>query len=173
MQESSYSIYLYARWFIVNGTASLAACLAGVLLLLHTSSTIVMLCLLFLIPVFAGIMILNIIPLFTLRKPCITCTPEGILLRLQLQPTQQDGNSYLSTVHSFIPWTNIHGIYLLRKKRWHTGQAGVLRINYSINAHASQASCHFEIFVNQLNVHPESMYNTLMGLYNRYRPVNY
>lgn len=173
MQESNYKIYLYPRWFITNATASLVALLACILALLHTSGTYVMFCLLFLVPVFAGIAIMNIIPLFSLRKPCIICTAAGIVLRLQLQPAQQDDNSYLRTIQAFIPWKNIHGIYLLQKKRWYARHTGVLRINYSINPHASQASRHFEIFVNQLNAHPESMYNTLMGLYSKYRPVNH
>lgn len=172
MQENNYKIYLYPRWFITNAIAALAVSVAGVILLLHTSSLYVTLILLFLIPVFAGIMILNVIPLFSIRKPCIICTSAGISVRLHLQPVQHDGHSHLGNLQTFIPWENIHGIYLLRRKRWYARYKGVLRINYSINSHASQASRHAEIFVNQLDVHPESMHNTLTALFSKYRPVN-
>lgn len=173
MEESGYRIYLYPHWFIVNAVVSLAAFAGGVLIASQTSSLYLLLFLLLLIPVFAGITILNIIPLFQLRKPCITCTAAGIRVHLQFQPKERHDNSYLGTLRAFIPWENIHGIHLLKKRKWYARQARVLRINYSINPHASQASRYCEIFIHQLNVHPESMYNTLIGFYGKYGPVSH
>jgi len=174
MQETSYKIYLYPRWFIRNAARPLLLTLACTLATAVITHTEFRLGFFFLSIAFAGLTMVKLIPLASMRKPCMICSAAGMMVHLQLQPEQRNDKRYFRTLHEFISWEHLHGIYLIQGRHWYKKRSfGILRINYSVVRNNTPAFNHIDILVNQLDVHPESMYNTLMAYYSKYKPVNH